>query len=212
MRDRPRTLLDSMRMRGGVTVDELASELRLTRTTIVNHLNSLMGEGLVQRGGLRCGRRRPSVVYKLTANADRIFPQLYDTFLSDILEELNARQPGKIKPVIRGVRDRWIARDLPAVKGLRGEHRITRALGVMTEHGFMPALEGPRRARVLQQYNCPLRRLCELYPDVRGLISRWIEALFGARVTRLGCSATGDAACSYILGRGVPSSKRSVKS
>ena len=194
-----------MRMHNEVTVDELASELRLTRTTIVNHLNSLMGEGLVKRAGLRRGPRRPSVIYKLTANADRMFPQAYEEFLSDVLQELSSSRPARRKQVICGVRDRWIARDLPSVKGLRGKQRLNRALDVLSRRGFMPTLAGSPRRRVLQQHNCPLRRLCERYPDVRDLIARWVQALFGTPLTRLGCVAIGNSSCSYDLGRGARS-------
>lgn len=210
MRDRSGNLLDLMRMRGEVTVDELARELRLTRTTVVNHLNSLMGEGLVKRAGLRRGSRRPSVVYKLTANADRMFPQGYEEFLSDVLDELSSSRPSS-KQVICAVRDRWIARDLPSVKGVRGEQRVERALDVMSRRGFMPTLEGSGRTRVIQQHNCPLRRLCERYPDVRDLISRWIQALFGIPLRRSGCVAIGNASCSYILGGGTRSQKLNRK-
>ena len=211
MRDRSGNLLDLMRMRSEVTVDELATELRLTRPTVVNHLNSLMGDGLVKRAGLRRGSRRPSVVYKLTANADRMFPQGYEEFLSDVLEELSSRRPSSSKRVICGVLHRWIARDLPSVKGLRGEQRVGRALDVLSRRGFMPTLEGPRWRRVVQQHNCPLRRLCERYPDVRDLISRWIRTLFGAPLTRSGCVAIGNTSCSYVLGGGARSPKPIAK-
>jgi predicted ArsR family transcriptional regulator len=194
-----------MRVRGDVTVDELAGELQLTRTTIVNHLNSLMGEGYVRRSGLRRGRRRPSVIYKLTPSADRIFPQMYEEFLTDVLEDLSSRRPTNIKQVIRGVRDRWIARDLPAVEGLRGKQRINRTLDVLSKRGFMPVLQSRGRVPVLQQHNCPLVRLCERYPDVPDLVLRWIKALFGTPATRLGCIAIGNASCSYVLGRGARS-------
>jgi len=211
MRDRPKNLLDVMRVRGGITVDELAGELQLTRTSVVNHLKLLMGEGLVKRGGLRPGSRRPSVIYTLTANADRIFPQLYEEFLTDILEELSSHRPANVKRIIAGVRKRWLTRDLSAVEGLRGEQRVRRALDVLSKRGFMPVLEGPPETRELKQYNCPLRRLCAGYPDVRDMITQWIRALFGVPLIRLGCSATGDTSCSYILGREVRPSKPIAK-
>ena len=201
MRSRFGNLLDLMRMRGGVTVDELASELRLTRTAILNHLNSLMGEGLVERAGLRRGPRRPSVVYKLAANADRMFPQGYEEFLGDVLDALGSRRPPYTKNVIHRVRDRWIARDLSKVKSLRGEHRVNRALDVLSQRGFMPKIERVQGKRVVQQHNCPLLHVCQRYPDVRDLITRWIQALFGTPITRLGCVATGNTSCSYVFSR-----------
>ncbi|HZV79399.1 MAG TPA: helix-turn-helix domain-containing protein [Candidatus Binatus sp.] len=194
-------LLNIMRVRHGVTVDELAAGLSLTRTTIINHLHSLMGEGLVRRGGLRRGQRRPSVVYELTAEADRAFPQLYEEFSEDLLDELGSEQPARVKRIFAGIGKRWIARDAPAVKNLRGPRRIEAALSLLTERGFMPAWEGTASKRTLYQYNCPLRSLCQRDPEVTNLIHRWIQSLFGVGLARTGCMAKGDRSCVYVVKR-----------
>jgi len=199
MRDRPRHILDLMRMGSGVTVDELARALHLTRTTVINHLRSLMGEGLVKRGGLRSGMRRPSVVYQLTPNADRVFPQGYEEFLKDVLDEVSS-QPAGIKRIVSGVSKRWLARDLPAVKKLPGAQRVRGALAVLSKRGFMPTLEGPARRQMLQQHNCPLRSVCATHPEVPEAIRRWMQSLMGTSLVRTACAAHGDDLCSYVIG------------
>ncbi|HEV2037211.1 MAG TPA: hypothetical protein VGQ96_01290 [Candidatus Eremiobacteraceae bacterium] len=193
--------MELMRVRGGVSVEEAARELHLTRTTVVNRLKSLMGDGLVKRSGLRRGPRRPSIVYTLTADADRVFPELYEEFASDILHEMAGRRSPQTASVIRGVTNRWIARDTPAVQGLHGRQRVDRALDVLSKKGFMPALDGSGRSMTLQHFNCPLRRLCVDSIDVRNLIRRWIEALFGMPAHRSACICKGAPACRYLLGQ-----------
>lgn len=201
MREVRRHLLDLMRIRGGLTVEEAARELGLTRTAAVNHLKSLMGEGLVRRGGLRRGTRRPSVVHSLTADADRLFPQRYEEFARDIVAEVERLRSPHAKRVLRGVGDRWIARDAPALQGLRSGQRFDRALEIMAERGFMPALQRTASSVTLRQFNCPLRRLCAGSTDVRGVILRWIQALFGAPTRRVECICEGASSCAYKIGR-----------
>jgi predicted ArsR family transcriptional regulator len=192
--------VDLMRVRNGVTVEEVARELSLTRTTISNHLKSLMSEGLVARSGLRRGPRRPSVLYVLTADADRIFPQLYEEFANEVLAEIAVSRAPQMERVLRGVGDRWIARDMVRVKGQRGRHRFDRALEVLARRGFMPSMKAKGSVVTLQHFNCPLRHLCSGFPAVRRMILRWIQALFGVRVRQTACICTGNPSCAYSLG------------
>ena len=64
---RRRQALDSLRMRGGLTVNELARELRITRGAAANQITRLIADGLVVSSGLQASGRRPSVIYALTA-------------------------------------------------------------------------------------------------------------------------------------------------
>jgi len=190
-----------MRVRGGVTVEEVARELALTRTTVANHVKSLMSEGLVARSGLRRGPRRPSVLYVLTARADRVFPQLYEEFAGEVLKEMARARVPQIKRVLRGIENRWIARDTAGLQGLRGQRRFDRALEVLSKRGFMPTLERSGRATTLRQFNCPLSHLCVGFPEVRSMILGWTQALFGVRAQRTACIGSGDPSCSYSLSR-----------
>jgi len=194
-------MVDLMRVRNGVTVEEVARELGLTRTTVANHLKSLMSEGIVTRRGLRRGPRRPSVLYALTADADRVFPQLYEEFAGEILEEIAHARVPQIKRVLRGIENRWIARDIAELKGLRGKRRFDRALEVLSKRGFMPTMERSARATTLREFNCPLSHLCVGFPEVRSMILGWTQALFGVRAHRTACIGSGDPSCSYSLGR-----------
>jgi predicted ArsR family transcriptional regulator len=194
-------LLDLMRVRKGVTVDELAAELYVTRTTIVNHLRPLMSEGFVRRAGLRRRPRRPSVIYELAPNAAGIFPQLYEDFSDEVLEELSSRKPALIKQIIGGVGKRWIVRDLPIVERLRGGRRLQGALALFSKRGFMPTLASSASGRTLEQHNCPLQRLCGRYPQVPDMIRRWMGALLGTSLRRSACMGKGDHSCAYVLGR-----------
>src|ERR1700686_1013863 len=155
MHDRRRLALDALRIRGGLSINELARQLRLTRTASANHVARLLADGLVTPIGLRPGARRPSVIYGLTPRADSAFHQEYETFAVDLLDELARVGTPQLDRALRGVGGRWIARDEPAVHALRGSERLERAAKIMAARGFMPSLERTDRSQVLRVHNCP---------------------------------------------------------
>ena len=57
--------------RGARTVDDLASELRLTPNAVRSHLTAMERDGLVRRAGLLPGPTRPSHTYRVDARARR---------------------------------------------------------------------------------------------------------------------------------------------
>lgn len=200
MLDRRRATLDVLRIRGGLTVNELARELRITRAAAANHIARLVADGLVTASGLKASGRRPSVVYELAAKADRLFHQEYDSFAVDLMDEIARAGKGQIDRVLRGVGARWIAKDEPQVEKLSGEARLERAAKLIGARGFMPTLKkmGPR-LHTLQNHNCPIARVCRAHHETAGMVKHWIEALFGGRIERSKCIYEGGHACEYAI-------------
>lgn len=200
MRDRRRVILDLLRVRDGLTVADVGRELRLTRTAAASHMARLLAEGSVQRVGLRPGKRRPSVVFSLTPQADRLFHQEYEQFALDLLAELKRESGTRLNYAIRRIAEKWIARDAPALAGLRGRARFERATNLLAHHGLMPVLEAHGNRHVLRQHNCPILSLCRDNREAPELLRRWIEGLFGTSVKRTQCICQGARSCAYEIG------------
>ncbi len=199
MQDTRRRIIDALRMRGGATVAELARALHLTRSAVRSHLIALRAEGFVTGRAMRPGKRRPSVVYSLTAAADSLFPNAYDEFAASLLEEIKLRGARDLDDLLHRIGDRWIARDLPHFQGLRGHERVIRAKELLAERGFMPALERTRDGHLLREHNCPVMPLAVPHPEICDMVHRWMEALFGTPLARVQCMRKGDPFSAYTL-------------
>lgn len=208
MHDRRRLALDALRIRGGLTVNELARQLRLTRTASAHQLARLLADGLATQVGLRPGVRRPSVIYGLTPQADRAFHQEYETLAVDVLDEVARAGTTQLDRVLRGVGDRWIARDKSSVQLLRGPARLERATKILAARGFMPSLEQTGRSYVLRNHHCPIVRVCVAHHEAPDMVKRWIQALVGTPLRRTGCICLGDQTCEYSLASKAKSSAR----
>src|SRR5215467_7827630 len=156
-------IIELLRLQGSHTVESLCAALGLSRTAVKSHLTGLRAEGLVRRRGLRPGTRRPSNVYELTPEADRLFPKMYDDFAAALIDEIRRQRPDELPGYLQRIADRWIARDLSRVSGLQGQERFERAKEILADHGFMPVLEQVPDGYQLREHNCPLMRLTADY-------------------------------------------------
>jgi predicted ArsR family transcriptional regulator len=154
---------------------------------------------LVRRRGLRPGTRRPSNVYELTPEADRLFPKIYDDFAAALIDEIRQQRPDDLVGYLDGIADRWIARDLSLVNGLHGRERFERTKDILAGRGFMPVLEQTPDGYQLHEHNCPLMKLTADYPEVCNMVHRWLEALFGTQLNRVRCLRFGDPFSAYII-------------
>ena len=201
-------IVELLRFQSSHTVESLCAALHLSRTAVKSHLNALRAEGLVRLRGLQPGRRRPSNVYELTPGADQLFPKAYDDFAAALLEEIKRRRPDDLGGYLDRIADRWIARDLQQVDGLRGRERFERATSIVAGRGFMPALERTQDGYQLREYNCPLMLLAAGHDEVCDMVHRWLEALFGARMSRVRCLRLGDPFSAYTIAAGAKERSR----
>jgi predicted ArsR family transcriptional regulator len=199
MQDTRRRVLELLRVRGGQTVPDLVTALRLTRTAVVNHLAILQTEGFVKRQGLRRGARRPSVVYEATPAADALFPKGYEDFAAAVLNALN-QDPRALARTVSLVGDAWIARDAPRLRRLRGRARLEEARKILAECGFMPVLSTAAGERVLREHNCPVMRLAVEHGEICDMVHRWLESLVGEPLTRVRCMRRGEPYSEYRIG------------
>ena len=88
-------LLDSSRGRivtllcgGGLTADDIATELNLTRSAIRAQITGLERDGVVRRAGQRPGTTRPSHVFELTLEMEQLLSNAYIPLLRQVLDVL----------------------------------------------------------------------------------------------------------------------------
>ena len=86
-------ILNILKERDQVTVDELSQELSLTTVTVRHHLDILRGERLVAAPIVhrRKSPGRPQYIYALTEKASTFFPKRYDHLTNLILREARSR-------------------------------------------------------------------------------------------------------------------------
>jgi predicted ArsR family transcriptional regulator len=173
------------------TVDELASSLGVTGNAVRSHLSALERDGLVRRGGVRRGLRRPSYTYRLAAGTETLFCQAYIPFVDQLLHVLAGRIPNReLDAVIRAAGRRMA--QARATEPLAA--RVQTAAAVMDELGGITEIKTRSNGAVtffIHGLSCPLDALVRSHHGVCAAIESLVAEITRARA-REQCHRAGD--------------------
>jgi predicted ArsR family transcriptional regulator len=157
--------------KGKHTVSELSSALGLTDNAVRAHITALERDGLVRASGTRRGRRKPTVTYDLTPEAEQLFPRAYGPVLRHVLDALQVAIPAPQIDEIMRAAGRDIARVLfPSGAPARQGPAADRAAAVLAElGGYCVGNDGNGRATIACS-DCPLGVASEGHPEVCRLV------------------------------------------
>jgi len=203
--DRPSTreqLLTLLKKSEGLTADQLARMLGITSMAVRKHLTTLERDGLVTTSLLRRKIGRPARLYRLSAQADALFPQQYDAMLTDVLRDLAELDgPAKVDLLLRRRVERagqTLARELEGTPTLRERVRkLAETLDALGYYTTWEQLDGETFR--LCQYHCPIRQVAANFPTTCDAEVELYRALLRADIERRCHLASGDPCCSYLI-------------
>lgn len=200
--DTQRRLLELLKRRGEQSVGDLAESLDLAAETVRGHMNALAGQGLVRRAGQRKdGPGRPEILYRLTEEAEGLFPDEEGRLLRDLTAYLTEEgHDGVLASFFeaRVHRQREKARD--RLVGLDGRARLEEIAAILTEEGFMAeVVDGEAGDAALRLCHCPLKEMVAVSRMPCRAEQSWIEEMSGTDLVRRSWMPEGDRTCTYTL-------------
>lgn len=163
------------------TVNELVGELGLTDNAIRTHLLALERDGLVAQGDLRRGGGKPSFTYRLTPEAERLFPKAYGVLLQQLLDILGERLPRDVMAdALREVGHRLAAGYPVGDDGL--PQGLDVALAFLGDLGGLAEAEVSEGGVLIKGYSCPLAAAVEGNPDTCLMAETLLSDLIGVPV------------------------------
>ena len=170
--------------RRGLTVDELAAEVSLTNNGVRAHLATLERDGLVtQRGSVRSssGGGKPAYVYRLTPEAEALFPKAYEPVLGRLLDVLSGElAPEESEAMLREVGRRMAEGRTVSDGGRRA--RLEEAVATLNALGGLAELEEHDGGFLIRGYSCPLGAVTPDHPEVCRMAETLISELAAAPV------------------------------
>lgn len=203
-------IIDLLKSRGLMSVEELARELEVSKVCIRRHLGLLERDELIEFEEQRHERGRPRRIYRLTEKADCLFPRSYDEFACGILEQIE-RHYGvdAIERVLISRADELIVQAKAACQGLNFEQSVKKLTQLLDEKGYAAETcrmtDGSYR---LVQHNCPTENIATAYPQVCAQELRVYSETLGCVIMRECRISDGAAACEYRI---LPPSRRSLR-
>jgi predicted ArsR family transcriptional regulator len=177
------------------TVDDLAASLDLSSNAVRNQISTLERVGLVASEGTRRGPSKPAWLYRLTPEAERLFPKPYATVLDQLLAVLAERIPlDELDATLDEVGHR-LAAGVPALTGPT-ETRIPAVMETMGSLGGLAEYRIEGQSLVIEGFDCPLARTVTNHPCACRVVQAMLEDMFGQPVTEA-CDRSGAPRCQF---------------
>ena len=180
----------------GLTLDELAERVGVSRNAIRQHITALERDGLVGPVGLRRTGRRPSRAYGLTAEGGERFPRQYDRLALALLEAIHERLGEDAAEAVLEVMVEDLSRPwLPELERLAPDERRARVVEIMNDLGYHATRAEDGQG--VKAVNCVFHNVARRNRAVCRFDERLLSRLLGEQVRLTLCMALGDGACVF---------------
>ncbi len=197
-----RKILFALKQRGGMTAAELARLLGITSMGVRRHLSTLERDRLVHYDLVQRGKGRPSYVYRLTPEAEGLFPKNYAALANELLDYL-ATTAGD-RTVIELFDQRALRRVRQAQAQLAGQslgERVAGLTDILSSEGYLAewAQLAPG-AFIIREYNCAIHDIAAEHRAACNSELSFLRAILpDAEVTREAHIMAGGLCCAYRI-------------
>lgn len=197
-------ILLTLKQRGGMTAAELAEALGITSMGVRRHLTNLEQEHLVHYETVQRGRGRPSYLFQLTADAERLFPKNYAGLANELLGYLADQDDGSAVIALFDRRaQRRIRQAQAQLDGGTLAERVAGLADILSGEGYLAEwAQTAADVFILREHNCAVH---DIAAEHRAACSSELEFLRAvlpdAEVTRETHIMTGAPCCAYRISR-----------
>lgn len=198
-----REILSLIKRRGPMTVQELSRSLEITPMGVRQHLAILERDGHVQSNGIRRGQGRPSRVYSITLEGDKIFPRTYEQVATALLDDVKALDgEAKVGALFEHRRKRQLEQYRSRMAGKELPEKVASLAKIRDEEGYLAEHEQvDKDSFVLIEHNCPIRTVAEAYRQACMCEMTLFADALGAEVVRTDHILAGAPHCRYVITR-----------
>lgn len=197
-----RKIVLALKQRGGLTAAELADMLGITSMGVRRHLTTLERDKLVRYELVQRGKGRPSYVYRLSPQAENLFPKNYSQLANELLGYL-ATEEGE-ETVIRLFERRAQRRIRNAEAQLDGKplsERVATLAGLLSNEGYLAEYEQESEHIFwLREHNCAVHDVASEFSAACASELTFLQAVLpDATITREHHMMGGELMCAYRI-------------
>jgi DeoR family suf operon transcriptional repressor len=196
-----RLLAQLLDRKSGLTIDELAARLDITRSAVKQHISALESSGDVAQSSARKTGGRPGRVYVLTDAGIENFPKKYSWFSRVLFEKLREKiGADQFAQYMYDLGVEMSAAAIPRLLGKTRPERISEIVKIMNETGFLAHAVAPQQGESLPRIeckNCVYHDLSKEFTEVCRFDIGFISGLMGAEVEHEECMQRGGQCCRF---------------
>jgi predicted ArsR family transcriptional regulator len=207
--DTSRGRIVTLLQRGGLTVDDIATELALTTSAVRAQITAMERDGVVQRAGRRPGTTRPASVFELTPQVEQLLSQAYAPFLTELVRVFSEALPARdldrlMRQVGTGLADQL---SIPTRPSASLSTRVAAASELLNSQlGAVTHVES-NGGYTIRGVACPLAAVTGKHPAVCRALESMLSDVIGARVNEC-CDRTDRPKCCFEIKAEPPAQPR----
>jgi predicted ArsR family transcriptional regulator len=199
--DTSRGRIVSLLRQGGLTADDLAAKLRLTRSAVRAQIAAMDRDGVVRRAGKRAGTTRPSHVFELTPEIEQLLSKAYIPVLTRLVEVFAEALPSEQLEALLRRTGEGLAVELTRRERVSGrlKDRARAASTLMNDQlGALTHVEG-NGSIVIRGAGCPLAALTGKHRGVCLAMESLVSKIVGVPAHEC-CNREGRPRCCFEIG------------
>ena len=199
-----RKILLALKKHGGLTAAELAGMLGITSMGIRRHLTTLERDKLVGYELVQRGKGRPSYVYRLSEQAENLFPKNYAAVANELLGYVASEQgPEMVINLFDQRAQRRINSAQAQLEGKLLAERVDGLARILSNEGYLAEWEQEDEDTFwLREHNCAVHDIAEVFSAACDSELTFLQTvLANAYVTREHHMMDGELMCAYRIQR-----------
>jgi predicted ArsR family transcriptional regulator len=194
-------ILHMLKVKGSLTVSDMAVDLGITEMAVRRHLNTLERDSLIKSTLVRQAMGRPTNVYSLSPEADELFPRNYSHLTLDFLRDLQDIDGiEKVELLFRRRENRLEEAYRPHIQGDL-EDRVAKLAELQNEKGYMVQWEKMESGDgfVFREFNCPISQIAREFNQACNCELSLFRRVLNAQVEQTSCMAKGGDKCVFEI-------------
>jgi DeoR family transcriptional regulator, suf operon transcriptional repressor len=187
--------------KAGLSIDEIATALNISRNAVQQHFTALERDGYIQTGVLNKTAGRPVRSFVLTEAGINSFPKQYAWFselmLTDLINEMGSEA---FQRYMHRLGSNLSLSLLPQFKGKQTVERIQELLKVMNSLGFNAKIsDADGHERTIEASNCVYHDLAQKHEEICEFDRTLMSSLLDKAIDHVECMAKGGAVCRFKI-------------
>lgn len=186
--------------KAGVSADELARGLDISRSAVHQHLTALERDGYVQKQSGKPRGGRPGYTWCLTERGVHLFPKQYALFSDLLIRSLRDKLGSdELIEILRKLGKDLAEDHLPRLQGLPLERQIEEVADIMRQLGYQARTAPDSNAGLplIDARNCVYHHLAREHREVCELDLALLSSLLDSEIEHVECMVRGGKACRF---------------
>lgn len=187
-------------LRQGMSLDEIAAALNISRNAVKQHVVGLENSDLIKKDTFKITGGRPSRNYVLTEKGINRFPKQYAWFCNLMLAELKEEMgEAAFRRYMSRLGAKFAQTLMPQFSDKEPAERIAALVEAMQTLGYHAKEDRSNPTPVIYAFNCVYHDLARQYPELCEFDRSLMSALLDRSIEQTQCMACNDCSCQFLI-------------